>query len=296
MSKQSMEITLPPQQDTTPDCVRYIETPSLSAKNTFFYVQETGYQLHPKSYISKREHMNSFLIVYVLDGEGYFSYKTKRMPIKKGACFFIDCMNPYSHESSDNNPLKLVWVHFYGATSQEYYNYFTEIFPNLFYPGDREAIATLLKLIIQNTKQKPAFYEAINSNLICTLLTTLITTVKKQKKQQDKQKPMDEKLNEVYHYLQIHFKEPVSLDALSEKFYISKYYLCREFKRQYGEGINTYINNLRINHAKQLLRFSSQKINQIAETCGITDANYFVKLFKSSEGMTPSEYRKQWTT
>lgn len=295
MDKSLMNVTLP-RQDTTPDSARYIDTPSLSARNTFFYVQETGYQLHPKSYVSKREHINSYLIAYVLEGDGYLSYQHQRTPIKKGACFFINCATPYSHESSENNPLKLIWVHFYGASSPEYYSYFNKLFPNLFYPGERETIASLLKLIVQNTRQKPAFYEAINSNLICTLMTTLITSAKKPQKQQDKQKPMDEKLEDIYHYLQIHFKESISLDALSEQFYISKYYLCREFKRQYGDGINTYINNLRINHAKEMLRFSSQKVNQIAETCGIPDANYFVKLFKASEGMTPSEYRKQWTT
>lgn len=288
--------TLPSQADDTEEYTRCIETPSISAKNTFFYVQETGYLLHPKAYISKRESMESFLIAYVLEGKGSFSYKNKKASVKQGACFFIDCMNPYYHESSKDNPLKLLWVHFYGATSREYYDYFTHIFPNLFYPGDKESIATLLKLIIQTTKQKPAYYEAVNSNLICSLLTTLITTPKKQKNQLEIQKPIDEKLDEIYHYLQLHFKEPISLESLSEKFYISKYYLCREFKHQYGEGINNYINNLRINHAKQLLRFSSQKINLIAENCGISDANYFVKLFKSSEGLTPSEYRKKWIT
>ncbi|MCR4586765.1 MAG: helix-turn-helix transcriptional regulator, partial [Lachnospiraceae bacterium] len=86
----------------------------------------------------------------------------------------------------------------------------------------------------------------------------------------------------------------ISLDDLSAAFYISKYHLCREFKKKYGESITDYIRNKRITKAKELLRFSDLHIGDIAGEIGVPDTNYFIKQFKIAENMTPSEYRNKW--
>ena len=62
--------------------------------------------------VSERQNMHSYLIVCVLSGEGYFTFRGKRTHASAGACFFIDCMEPYSHESSRDFPWQLIWVHF----------------------------------------------------------------------------------------------------------------------------------------------------------------------------------------
>lgn len=273
---------------------RCIETPSQIARNTFFFVQETGMMKTTDEHISQREKMNSYLIVYVLSGEGYFTYHGKRTRASKGACFYIDCMEPYAHESSKDNPWQLMWVHFYGATSKEYYKYFTKSFPNLFYPTNIDQVGDLLRKIVVNTQLKTAFYEATNSGLISALLTELITVPKRSLKKQSVHTSMADKLDEILHYLQNHFTEPVTLEDLADTFYISKYYLSREFKKKYGEGVNACISTLRINRSKELLRFTDKKVNEISDMCGIPDTNYFIKLFKSAENMTPSEYRQKW--
>ena len=112
---------------------RCIETPSPTAKSAFFYVQEAGMLKMSAEQVSERQNMHSYLIVCVLSGEGYFTFRGKRTHASAGACFFIDCMEPYSHESSRDFPWQLIWVHFNGATSKQYYQYFTKNFPNLFF-------------------------------------------------------------------------------------------------------------------------------------------------------------------
>ena len=46
--------------------------------------------------------------------------------------------------------------------------------------------------------------------------------------------------------------------------------------------------------AKNELRFSNKTMDVIAEECGLETANYFIRIFKKIEGMTPGEYRKRW--
>lgn len=150
---------------------RCIETPSPTAKSTFFYVQEAGMLKMSAEQVSERQNMHSYLIVCVLSGEGYFTFRGKRTHASAGACFFIDCMEPYSHESSRDFPWQLIWVHFNGATSKQYYQYFTKNFPNLFYPVSIDRVGDFLRKIILNTQLKTSYYEASNSGLIASLLT-----------------------------------------------------------------------------------------------------------------------------
>ena len=85
-----------------------------------------------------------------------------------------------------------------------------------------------------------------------------------------------------------------SLDALAERFYINKFYLTRVFKDQFGLSVTSYLTQLRITQAKRLLRFTDKSVENVAQECGLNDANYFSRLFKKVEGTTPGEYRRQW--
>ena len=274
---------------------RVIGTPSPLARSVFYYVQETGYLRSIRSHVSKREKMESYLIVYVLSGTGYFTCKGHKTRVSQGACFYVNCMEPYSHETSDDASWELLWVHFNGSASTAYYEYFLGLSPNIFYPeASGEIIETLQRLLSVN-KEKSAFCEAISSELIIHLLTTLITTAKHTGSgAKSRSDTMDEKLSQVRNYLSQHYQNAVSLEELEEVFYVSRYHLCREFKKKYGESIMDTLRVKRITQAKELLRFSKNNIGDIAAMCGIPDVNYFIKQFKAVEGCTPSAYRKKW--
>ena len=95
-------------------------------------------------------------------------------------------------------------------------------------------------------------------------------------------------------YLDVHYQEKISLDFLAEHFFISKYYLTRVFKEQFGTSINSYLMNRRVTRAKFMLRFSGEKIEAIGYTCGLGAPHYFSRIFKQLEGISPSEYRERW--
>jgi len=101
-------------------------------------------------------------------------------------------------------------------------------------------------------------------------------------------------LQEIKDYLDTHYTEKITLDALAERFYINKFYLTRVFKEQFGQSVTNYLVQLRITQSKRLLRFTDRSIEAVAQECGLNDANYFSRLFKKVEGTTPGEYRRQW--
>ena len=84
------------------------------------------------------------------------------------------------------------------------------------------------------------------------------------------------------------------MDVLANQFFISKFYLTRVFKEQYGVSINTYVQNRRITKAKQMLRFTDKRLEDIGYQCGLGASHYFSRIFKQVEGITPSEFREKW--
>ena len=94
--------------------------------------------------------------------------------------------------------------------------------------------------------------------------------------------------------MDINYPEKITLDRLASSFYINKYYLTRVFKEQFGTSINSYLQMVRITHAKQMLRFTDRTVEDVGHACGLGALNYFSRTFKDIEGVAPSVYREQW--
>lgn len=95
----------------------------------------------------------------------------------------------------------------------------------------------------------------------------------------------------VEQYIKDNFEKELDLETVSAKFNLSIYYFSRIFKDILGYNFPDYINILRINKAKQLLHNNEASIKEICYATGYSDPNYFSKVFKKYEGMTPSEYK-----
>lgn len=83
----------------------------------------------------------------------------------------------------------------------------------------------------------------------------------------------------------------LSLRTLAEYLNVNPSYLSALFKRETGSTLTEYVNKKRIEHAIFLLNTSSAQIQTIAQQCGISDVNYFTKIFKKQIGKTPKAYR-----
>ena len=93
-------------------------------------------------------------------------------------------------------------------------------------------------------------------------------------------------------YIDQNYAQELSLQILSQYVHLSKNYLANLFKKETGEGVIDYINKVRLERAKALLRSTDLKSSEICSMVGVLDSKYFSKLFKKLEGMTPSEYRE----
>ena len=94
--------------------------------------------------------------------------------------------------------------------------------------------------------------------------------------------------------IQKHYTEPdFSLYQLAEEMKLNTNYLSSLFKKEMGVGYVRYINTLRIEKAKQLLRDMRYRTNEVAALVGIENPRYFTRVFKEMTGLSPAEYRSR---
>lgn len=99
-------------------------------------------------------------------------------------------------------------------------------------------------------------------------------------------------IKKILEFIHDHFTTEISIQSLSEKFYLSPNYLCHLFKKEVGDNFIEYISRLRIQYACKLLTETDLPIKQIGEKCGIHDYFYFTRIFKRIQGQTPTQYRE----
>ena len=182
-------------------------------------------------------------------------------------------------------------MHFNGATSKEYYGYFSQASEPAFMPHAFQELKEKLDSLLDVNTRSDLSAEITSSRLIVDILSILLQDVNNSREEQGAAR---QKLLEVRQYLDEHYTEKFSLDELSEHFFISKYHLSREFKNHFGITPNLYVISKRITMVKKLLRFSNLPLEEIALKCGFYDTSYMNKQFKKSEGINASDFRKKW--
>lgn len=99
------------------------------------------------------------------------------------------------------------------------------------------------------------------------------------------------RMHYVLHYIHEHLVEKIAVDALSRKAYLSRNMFFKWFREQFGITPLEYINRERLKLARQLLADRKNSITTVSLQCGFTDVNYFIRIFKKAEGVTPKHWQ-----
>lgn len=103
----------------------------------------------------------------------------------------------------------------------------------------------------------------------------------------------NELIRQAKEYIDDHFHKDVSLDDVSRELNISPYYFSKLFKEETGENFVEYVTGRRMDRAKQLLKNPEKSIKEICVEVGYSDPNYFSRIFKKYQGVSPTEYKEK---
>ena len=272
--------------DGTSLCTQF-EPISPFAREHLLYIQSFSYWKARSAHYTRRYNLDSFLFCYTFSGCGELEYEGASYLLREGDAFLIDCRSLHTYHTKGDAWEHCI-LHFYGLPAERLYQDLQQNADFVFRPNEEPALLkNLNRLLGEYTRVDPYREYRVNALLTNFMLTILTATDSYRRVQEN----LPLQLNDLILYLNEHFNRDISLDALSSSFAISKYYLCRCFKQYTGYTINEYVNQLRMERAKELLRTTSLPAYQVGVLVGIADENYFYRLFKKNVGISPHRYR-----
>ena len=228
-------------------------------------------------------------LFFIVSGKGQFLIEDRVFPVDVNNLVIINPNVPHTEDSLNSQPLEYIVLGIEGielATSENSNGQFCILdhFESL-------EISSCLRNIIREMEQKNTGYEdicqAYMEILIIRLMrsTSLAVPAGPQVISGNRQCAM------VKRYIDLHFKEPLTLEQLAEEAHITKYYLSHAFKREYGVSPINYMISRRIDESRYLLLETDLSLSQIAQLLGFSSLSYFSQVFRKSQGISPLEYR-----
>lgn len=102
----------------------------------------------------------------------------------------------------------------------------------------------------------------------------------------------NKRIEAIIEYISTNLDQPLTLAEIEKAFFVSKYYVMREFKKYTGFTLHQFILNRRLAYAKQLLK-EQRQASEIFAICGFKSYSHFLKCFKREFNLTPKEFLKQ---
>ncbi|MDE6432930.1 MAG: AraC family transcriptional regulator [Lachnospiraceae bacterium] len=261
--------------------------PSLSysaeAVEHIIYLKAAGNFHLPAGSKYSQKNFHSYLLLYNASGSAKLTLKEHPYTFEEHQLCLVDCRNNYSLSCS--TACEFLALFFDGYPVLYYYDLFqTRSQPVITLPKN----SPLPQILINLSGQNFIHTELNNAKLLTDLLTNLIIFCDTHSEDIN----LPGWLVQLREHLNNNYEEHFSLDELSELVNINKYQICRDFKKHLKATPLQYVNHLRIEQAKVLLRTTSDQIGEICYQVGFENANHFIQLFKREVGVTPAYYRK----
>ena len=162
--------------------------------------------------------------------------------------------------------------------------------PILFFEKERDALTQIYKALHEYSLRPDA---KITCNSLAGAIFQIVLDELNRRAERilDHEKSEEEFVRSIVDYLDQHYTEEVSIEALCERFHISPYYLSQFFKKETGLAPTKYVMMRRIGEAQNLLMNTNLPIGDIGFRLGFEDIAYFSKQFKKYVALTPTEFR-----
>lgn len=246
-----------------------------------------------KAPIHTMHYHRSYELYYLVKGEREYFIEDRFFLVKEGDLVLIP--KKVFHRTAGEGGLRFL-VHFSDAFLHKY---FTDGLLKPLLGGipfvfraenrERERIVSLLNTMLAEFNRG----EAQNENLQCGYLYQLLFAVANATNTYVPHNRPDERITKIIQYINENYNHITDIEQISEHFFISKFHLCRFFRKNLGIPLVSYVNTIKVREACALMKNGGLSMTQIAMQCGFNSSSYFCKVFKKETGISPSEYRKK---
>lgn len=229
-------------------------------------------------------------ILFVQEGEGTLLTQGKSFPVSEGSLCVLLSGNAHRIELAPGTKLKGRWVHFHASYEDRELYRNLNMQPTVRAADYEETLALYDRLFAWLASPRPTRglrLKAIMLDLISGIVEQMAIDESEDAPTQDLQK-----LDAVMQYIDDHLADNITVEDLAKQVYLHPNYFIMFFKGLMGISPIQYVNNRRMEAAKNLLLDPESNVSEVANRVGM-QIYYFSRVFKSYTGLTPSRYRKQ---
>lgn len=229
-------------------------------------------------------------LFFIVSGKGQFLIQDQMFPVDVNKLVIINPNILHTEVSLNAQPLEYIVLGISGielATSENSNDQFC-----ILDPFESVEISSCLRNILREMELKNTGYEDICQAYMEILIIRLMRNTALTVQVEPQVTSGNRQCAAIKRYIDLHFKEPLTLEQLSEEAHMNKYYLSHAFKREYGVSPINYLISRRIDESKYLLAETDLSMSQIAQLLGFSSLSYFSQVFRKAHGSSPMEFRQ----
>ena len=232
-------------------------------------------------------HMELFFIV---GGKGQFLIEDQLHPVDVNNLVIINPNVVHTEVSLNAQPLEYIVLGIEGiqlADSDQSDGQF-----NILDHYESVEISGCLRNILREMEQKNTGYEDVCQAYMEILIIRLMRSMALAVPAEAQTVSANRQCAAVRRYIDLHFKEALTLEHLAEEGHMNKFYLSHAFKQEYGISPINYMISKRVEESKYLLAETDLSMSQIAQLLGFSSLSYFSQVFRRTQSVSPKEYRQ----
>lgn len=246
-----------------------------------FYTVWSGRYLCSSLYSVRREYLDFYSVIYVMEGRMELEYEGRLMTVGENEAVLLDFRKPHAYRAASARLDKWEMI-FNGNAARDYYDLLTETRGHIF-----TVSGTLKRTFTKLMAELEAPYP--KDHMVSSLIHKMLGCMAEQE-----EASVSPVIAEAMTYINEHYGTQLQISEIAEHVMLSRYYFTRLFRRETGRSPNEYLADVRIDSAREMLTEKILPIAEIAERCGFTNTSHFTRFFREKTGQTPAAFRKSF--
>lgn len=263
-----------------------------NAENRYLMIRIAGYFHQAAGHGIYRSGIAEHVLLYCVDGKGWADIHGKKTDIGRGDIVYCPANQPYGYGCAAEDPWSILWFHFTGAGA-DYFEEETSAGKNygVVSLGRQPYLEEQFFRVFSCLEKSDKLVEVLRAEAMFQLVLCQVCDMVRHRAAQE---PSQQQayVRQAEQFIEAHYKEDISLDAMSEYVGLSKYYLIHLFREHTGYTPKEYCLHLRFNEACRLLQETSLPIRDISRISCYSNPYHFSQGFKKFTGYSPSQFRQ----
>ena len=232
---------------------------------------------------------NHMELFYIVGGKGQFLIEDQLHPVNVSNLVIINPNVTHTEVSLNAQPLEYIVL---GVEGIELVAGETSNGCSILDHFETMEVSSCLRNILREMELKNTGYQDICQAYMEILLIRLMRNIDLAVSADPQMGTGNRQCAAVKRYIDIHFKEALTLEQLADEAHMNKFYLSHAFKKEYGVSPINYMTSRRIEESKYLLAETDLSLSQIAQLLGFSSLSYFSQVFRRTQEISPMEYRQ----